>query len=80
MRSFGQFAIKQFDFPIADNAVEFLFRRSGQRRWSGTASHAFVHGGVGEGIGLLIFPAENMADGKPIQLSDQFFGTRMQVL
>src|ERR1700678_4058429 len=54
------------------------------RGWPGfcarcAASHAFVHGFVGQAVRLLIVFAEGVADGKPIQLRDQLFGASVQV-
>ena len=44
------------------------------------SSHAFVHGFVGQAVGFAIVFAESVADGKPFQLSDQFFGAAVEIL
>ena len=43
-------------------------------------SHAFVHGGVGQAVGFFVVAAENVADGKPAELCNQFFGASVEVL
>ena len=44
------------------------------------SSHPFVHGFVGQAVGFLIVFAESVADRKPFQLSDQFFGAAVEIL
>ncbi len=41
---------------------------------------AFVHGFVGEAVGIAIVFAQRVADRKPIQLRNQLFGAAVEIL
>src|SRR5712691_481289 len=85
-RAFGESSLHQLHYSVADDSFEFVPRDSGSwRRLRGRGrprhmARAFVHRFVCQAVGFLVVLAEGMADGEPVQLVDQFFGTRVQIL
>ena len=82
MRAFREFAIFQFHDAVADHTFQFRLEVDRRKRLPHTvcAAHSFVHGFIGEAVGVSVLLPEGVADGEPIQLIDQFRGTAVKVL
>ena len=59
--AFGEGAFDDVDYAVADEAFEYLTLGLG-RDGGGALAHGFVHGFVGEAVGLFVSAAEGVFD------------------